>query len=119
MIIFPPRFCIGSCEDKEGRSTISIGVASCQTLLLFLLLLVVLLSISALCSVFRWTHGNGEASIEGVDEATIGLLDEHRLSLEDLGRRYCTSLNPDRPENSLGMDNERATQVKTNKSYYK
>lgn len=61
-------------------------------------------------SVFKW--GQGGASIEGVDEATIGLLDEHRLSVHDLGRRYCTSLNPNRPEHSQGMDEERATQVR-------
>lgn len=50
-------------------------------------------------------------SIEGVDEATIGLLDEHRLSMTDLGRRYCTNLDEERPEHSLGMNPERATEV--------
>ena len=60
-------------------------------------------------SVFRWDKGG--ASIEGIDEATIGLLDEHRLSVHDLGKRYCTSLKPNRPEQSAGMNADRATQV--------
>lgn len=61
-------------------------------------------------SVFKW--GKGGSSIEGVDEDTVGLLDEHKLSIPALGERYCTSLNPDRPEQSRGMDQERAAQVK-------
>lgn len=60
-------------------------------------------------SVFKWDKGG--ASIEGVDETTVGLLDEHKLSIPDLGERYCTDLNPDRPEQSPGMDEERAKQV--------
>ncbi|CAM9495257.1 unnamed protein product [Pylaiella littoralis] len=60
-------------------------------------------------SVFKW--GKGGSSIEGVDEDTVGLLDEHKLSIPALGERYCTSLNPDRPEQSRGMDQERAAQV--------
>lgn len=66
-------------------------------------------------SVFKWDKGG--ASIEGVDEATAGLLDEHKLSIPDLGGRYCTSLNPDRPEQSPGMDGERALQVNEGRSY--
>jgi len=42
----------------------------------------------------------------------VGLLDEHKLSIEALGARYCTDLNPDRPEQSRGMDQERAGQVR-------
>lgn len=46
-----------------------------------------------------------------MDEATIGLLDEHTLSLDELGRRYCTSLDAERPEHSQGMNPDRAEQV--------
>lgn len=60
-------------------------------------------------SVFKWDRGG--ALIEGVDEATVGLLDEHKLSIEALGARYCTDLNPDRPEQSRGVQQERAAQV--------
>ncbi|CAN0074063.1 unnamed protein product, partial [Ectocarpus sp. 12 AP-2014] len=60
-------------------------------------------------SVFKWDQGG--ALIEGIDEATIGLLDEHRLSIKTLGERYCTDLNSERPEHSGGVNPERATQV--------
>lgn len=68
-----------------------------------------LLSSNDHCSIFRWS--NEDATIEGIDEATIGLLDEHRLTFEELENRYCTSLDLERPEHSNGMNPERAAQV--------
>ncbi|CAM9277312.1 unnamed protein product [Ascophyllum nodosum] len=62
-------------------------------------------------SIYQW--GGGDDRIEGVDEETIGLLDEHRLSVAELCSRYSTSLDPDRPEHSHGMNSERAEQVIT------
>lgn len=60
-------------------------------------------------SIFMWDET--AAIIQGVDEATIGLLDEHRLSPEELGQRYCTQLDPDRPDHSPGMEPDRASNV--------
>lgn len=67
-------------------------------------------------SVYKWDQGG--ALIEGVDEATVGLLDEHKLSIKALGDRYCTSLDARRPEQSRGLEQERATQVLSRAAVY-
>lgn len=69
-----------------------------------------------LISIFMWDET--AAIIQGVDEATIGLLDEHRLSPEELGQRYCTQLDPDRPDHSPGMEPDRASNVCTERPVY-